>query len=147
MKINFTNKQFRTLMELVYMGNWMVNAPRTERLEEYEAIESLIFSHAKDFGLEEHVDDEEADQGHFYPTAAFEMNSAMRQYMDEYDDDNFWEELIDRLALEEFLRRHSKEEIETMSDEERRKELYALEAILAKDFEENGLDNVRFLKI
>ena len=134
-------------MELVYMGNWVANAQRTERLEEYEEIESLIFSHAKDFGFEEYMDDEQADEGKFYPTSTFERGTKVMEFIHKYDAESFWDELVDHMTLQEFERKFSQAEIEAMSDEKRRKEFYALEEQCGKEFEENGLENFRFLNI
>ena len=46
MKIELTEQQYRYLLDLVYIGNWVLNSTREEdRIKEYDQVESLIFSH------------------------------------------------------------------------------------------------------
>ena len=45
MQINLTPKEFRRLLDLVYIGNWVLNSTReNDRIKEYDQVESLIFS-------------------------------------------------------------------------------------------------------
>ena len=42
MKIELTEKQFRRLLDLVYIGNWVLNSTRgDDRIREYDEVESL----------------------------------------------------------------------------------------------------------
>ena len=44
MKIELTEQQFRYLLDLVYIGNWVINSTReNDRIQEYDQVESLIF--------------------------------------------------------------------------------------------------------
>ena len=46
MKLELTDRQFRYLLDLVYIGNWVLNATRgDDRIEEYDQVESAVFSH------------------------------------------------------------------------------------------------------
>ena len=41
MKIELTEKQFRRLLDLVYIGNWVLNSTRgDDRIREYDEVES-----------------------------------------------------------------------------------------------------------
>ncbi|MFH1938305.1 MAG: hypothetical protein ABIJ60_02100 [Patescibacteria group bacterium] len=128
-KISFTKKQFEILLKLVYLGNWMANANRTGALDdpmkkEYEEIDNYIFSLAKQFGLDEYVDDEDAADNRFYPTRKFEEETDVNQLHEEYDEEIFWAEIIDRLGDRDFFQHYSKKEIKKMSREERFKKIY-----------------------
>jgi len=128
MKIDFTKKQFETLLKMVYMGNWVVNGVRSgtkddPNIKEYEDLEKYVYSFAKDFGLEKYVDDEDKEiegikiQG-TYPSRKLE-ESEVREYINYYDEDIFWEELANRLAMRDFHRDYSMEEIKNMDFRER----------------------------
>ena len=42
MKIELTEQQFRYLLDLVYIGNWVINSTReNDRIQEYDQVESL----------------------------------------------------------------------------------------------------------
>ena len=46
MELKMTQKQFRRLLDLVYIGNWVLNSTRgDDRIREYDQVESLVFSH------------------------------------------------------------------------------------------------------
>lgn len=103
MKINFTKKQYEDLVKLIYLGTWMINAHRTDDIiENYEDLEQYVLSFFKDFGMEKYIlFDEELNK--FFPTKAFEEDTEVDQYIDEYNNDIFGEELIDRLARRDFI--------------------------------------------
>ena len=45
MQIELSNKEFRRLLDLVYIGNWVLNSTRgDDRFQDYDALESKIFS-------------------------------------------------------------------------------------------------------
>lgn len=143
MKIEFTKEQFENLMKLVYLGNWMANASRTDdTIEKYENIEDYVFSHAKDFGLEKYVDDEDAKDGKFYPTRFFEEETDVDDLRDEYEDETFWSELPDRLGERDFFKKYSQEEIEKMSRDERFLKVQECIIKWEEELENNGIDRL-----
>ena len=120
MKINFTKKQFEALLKVVYMGNWMANAHRTdregdERIEKYDESEKYLLSFAKEFDLEKYVDDED---GEVYPSRELEEDEA-DGLIDEYNEEEFWEELVDRFAKRDFVQKYGVEAISEMDAMER----------------------------
>ena len=52
MKIELTEKQFRRLLDLVYIGNWVLNSTRgDDRIREYDEVESTVFSNCINHGM------------------------------------------------------------------------------------------------
>lgn len=52
MEIKLTEKQFRRLLDLVYIGNWVLNSTRgDDRIRQYDQVESLIFSYCLSHGM------------------------------------------------------------------------------------------------
>ena len=120
MKIEFSKEQFLALMKTVYLGNWLANAIRTDdKYKDYEAMEDYIFSFAKEAGFDRYVNHEPKDGDRYYPTSYFEEETDVDILKDEYDDELFWEELIERLGNRDFLNKYGKEEIRKMNREER----------------------------
>ena len=143
MKIDFTKEQFENLMKMVYLGNWMANAHKTDdTIEKYSEIENYIFSFAKDFGFEEYVDDSDANKGKFYPTRMFEEDTDINTIHDDYNNDTFWDELVERLTIRDFRKKYSIEEITKMSSEERFSEMGKIEEKYADEVEEYGIDRL-----
>ena len=51
MNLELNNKQFRRLLDLVYIGNWILNSTRGEqRFADYDEVESLVFGKSSDGG-------------------------------------------------------------------------------------------------
>lgn len=148
MKIDFTKEQFSALLRIIYLGNWMANANRIEdRIKKYEEIENYIFSYAQQFGFDKYVDNEEADKGKFYPTRKFEEKTDVHKLHEEYDEEIFWDELIDRLGERDFYRHYSKEEIQNMTQDERFEKLYEFINKWADEISENGIEKLESKKI
>ena len=151
MNIELTKAQFLALLKAVYLGNWMANANRGGRAEdphkeEYEAIEDFIFSHAKQFGFGELVDEEDASEGKFFPTRKFEEETDVSELRDEYDEETFWDELIDRLGERDFYQHYSKDEIQKMNDDERFTKRIECEDKWGEEFEKYGIERLEVLK-
>lgn len=143
MQIEFTKEQFENLLKLVYLGNWVANANRTDdRIKKYEEIENYIFSYAKQFGFGEYVGDEEKESGKFYPTRIFEEETDIDRLHEEYDEETFWEELIDRLGDRDFYRHYSKDEIQKMTQDERFEKLYEFIDKWTEEINENGIEGL-----
>jgi hypothetical protein len=69
MKIELTEQQFRYLLDLVYIGNWVMNSTReNDRIREYDQVESLIFSHCLHHKMSKLV---ELYRGELIPSRAF----------------------------------------------------------------------------
>ena len=146
MKIDLTKEQYENLVKIVYLGNWVVNAIRTgaegdERIEKYEDTEQYIFSFYKDFGLEKYIEyDKEFKE--FFPTSELEDNSDTRGYLEDYDNEAFWDELGDRLGDRDFFRKYTEEEIKAMDQKERfltnQKSIIKYE----EEFEKYGIDRL-----
>ncbi len=118
-ELKLTKEQYEDLLKLIYLGNWMINAIRIDDVvRKYEDLESYVFSFAHKAGLGEMAIYDQAFKGHF-PTRKFEDNPELQQYIDDYEEDNFWEGLIERLAARDFYKTYTKEQIKKMSREER----------------------------
>ena len=52
MKLELTKKQYRRLLDMVYIGNWILNSTRgDDRFRDYDEVESLLFSKAGEEGM------------------------------------------------------------------------------------------------
>ena len=96
MKIDLTEKQFRRLLDLVYVGNWVMNSTRgDDRIQEYDDVESAVFAHCLSHGMVPLV---EAYQGELIPSRAF-AEGGIHEAIMAYEDTTFFEILAQELAL------------------------------------------------
>ena len=96
MELNMTEKQFRRLLDLVYIGNWVLNSTRgDDRIKEYDQVESLVFAHCLDHGMAPLT---ELYQGELIPSRAF-ADGGIHEAIEQYEDTIFYELLAEELAL------------------------------------------------
>lgn len=96
MNIELTEQQFRYLLDLVYIGNWVMNSTREDdRIKEYDQVESLIFSHCLRHKMSKLV---ELYRGELIPSRAF-ADGGIHEAIEQYEDTIFYELLAEELAL------------------------------------------------
>ena len=131
MKIELTNRQFRYLLDLVYIGNWVINSTReNDRIKEYDQVESLVFSHCLQQKMSKLV---ELYKGELIPSRAF-ADGGIHEAIEQYEDVVFYEILAEEMALRD------------MNGEPLTRENYAelMERIdvYLSEFDRNGTDNI-----
>ena len=53
MNIDLTEKEFRRLLDLVYIGNWILNSTRaSDRFEDYDIVQEKLFSQCTGCGMD-----------------------------------------------------------------------------------------------
>lgn len=120
--LEFTKKQFETLLELVYLGNWMVNAVRDgskedPHFQEHDDLADFIYSKAGEVGGGK-LFEYDPEFKKWFPTTEFTEEN-VDFYHDDYDERIFWEELIDRLSWRDLRALYGEKEIGKMSFQEK----------------------------
>lgn len=96
MELHLSEKQYRRLLDLVYIGNWILNSTRGEdRFRDYDEVESLVFSHCLEHGMTSLV---ELFNGEIIPSRAF-AEGGIHEAIMAYEDVTFFEILAEELAL------------------------------------------------
>jgi len=141
MKINFSKKQYRSLIDLVYLGEMVVNSIRTDdRVKEYDELREYIYSFAEQMGQGDIIEYDKKYNMHF-ETKAYETGK-VEEYTNAYDEEVFWTELASRLA-ERDMQRLIMMSGETFEKDEGLRKFWAREDVYQTEFEENGLNNVK----
>ncbi|MBC5737332.1 MULTISPECIES: hypothetical protein [Oscillospiraceae] len=131
MKLELTKKQYRRLLDMVYIGNWILNSTRGEdRFTDYDDLESLLFSRAKDEGMGSLA---EVWRGVVVPSRAF-AEGGIHEAIMEYENNVFFEILAEDLARRDM---DDPPIDETNYDELTRR----IDDYMA-EFEEHGTDNI-----
>ena len=131
MTIDLTTGEFRQLLDLVYIGNWILNATRGEdRIMEYDRIESKLFGLCRGTPLSALT---ESRLGIWLPSRAFH-EGGIQEAIAYYEDGVFFDILAEELSKRDM----GYPEI----THENYPELTArMEKYLA-EFNENGVENV-----
>lgn len=95
MQIDLTAKEFRRLLDLVYIGNWVLNSTRgNDRFQDYDHIESKLFHLCKFNGM---AVLEEESCGVSVPSKAY-VDGGIHEAISYYEDNVFYEILAEELS-------------------------------------------------
>ncbi len=142
MKINITKKDYRALVEILFVADWFVDAHTIgDENKQHASVREVLLSHYKEMGVDDVIEYSGRMKEHF-PTRNFEEH-LHDKYIDKYNEEFFWDELIDKLAERDVIQAIGIKEYQkldgivriTMVDDE--KEKYQVE------FEQHGLKHVK----
>lgn len=145
MKINITKKQYWDLLRATYMADWMANAICEADMKQDKGIKEIrnfVFSFAKDFGYEKYAEYDDYLKD-YVATLDLDDEPEVRELIDRYDEHSFWEEATELLGERDYFEKYTKEELETMTHEERIDKLWECEAKWGEEFEKHGIDRLR----
>ena len=127
MQLELSKKEFRRLLDMAYIGNWILNSTRGEdRFQDYDKVESLLFEKARQEGMGILA---ETYRGETVPSRPF-VEGGIHEAIMEYENNVFFDILAEDLARRD------------MNDESNYAELtHRIEAYI-NEFEENGTDNI-----
>jgi len=131
MQIELSKKEFRRLLDMVYIGNWILNSTRgNDRFAVYDDLETKLFGLCRTTGMDALVDKWE---GIDVPSRAFADGGIHEAIMD-YEDTVFFEILAEELARRDMdyqpVSRENYEELVSRMDD------------YIAEFEANGTDNL-----
>lgn len=131
MKLELTNKQFRRLLDLVYIGNWILNSTRGEnRFADYDQVESLLFARAAMEGMPSLA---ELYEGEIIPSRAF-AEGGIHEAIAEYENNVFFDILAEELARRDMD--------DPPIDESNYAELTSRIEAYITEFEQHGIENI-----
>ena len=147
MKINFTKKEYQTLVEMLLLADWVIRGheehPR-EATKPYTDLRKKVLSHHKEMGMEKAFTYEpEADD--YFETADYEEQPPHMRFIDAYDEEMFWLTLASKLAHRDLEAEEVLRAAPPVSEDDRVTQLVARIARYEDAFAEHGLDSIRFV--
>ena len=131
MNIELTRKEFRRLLDMVYIGNWILNSTRgNDRFQDYDDLESKIFSLCRTCGMDRLVENCEGEE---LPSREFSDGGIHEAIMD-YEDTVFFEILAEELARRDM-------EYSAISEDNYDELVARMDEYIA-EFEAHGTDNI-----
>ena len=95
MQIDLTKQEFRSLLDLVYIGNWVLNSIRgDDRFQVYDDLESKLFALCRSNGMKVLVQDWE---GIPVPSKAY-TEGGIHEAIAFYEDNVFYQILAEELS-------------------------------------------------
>lgn len=137
MDLKLSTDQYTKLVELAYMGEWMVNAHHADEHQDEEALAVLqaLLGAVPLAGVDR---DPETDEFFMDPDWTEQIYD---KHIADYDDHVFWEELTERLAARDLARTRGVS-MEAIDRDEDIAALRPIEDEYRDEFEDNGIDRL-----
>ena len=131
MNIELSEREFRRLLDMIYIGNWILNSTRgDDRFEDYDLLQEKLFALCPSHGMRALV---ESWQGHIFPYRAYE-EGGIHEAIADYEDAVFYNILAEELARRDLG-------LETTDPEDFTELQDRMEDYLA-EFDKNGLNTI-----
>ena len=131
MNIDLNDKEYRLLLDMVYIGNSILNSTRgDDRFEAYDYLQEKLFAQSPLRGMRSLV---QLDEGHFFPSKAYE-EGGIHEAIADYEDAVFYNILAEELARRDLGLEDS--------DPEDFAELTGRMDEYMAEFEKNGLNSI-----
>ncbi len=132
MELHLTKKQYRRLLDMAYIGNWVLNSTRgNDRFQDYDEVESLLFQQAAAEGMPSLA---EQWRGNAVPSRAF-TEGGIHEAIADYEDAVFFNILAEELARRDME--------DAPIDESNYAELTQRMEAYMTEFEAHGTDHIQ----
>ncbi len=131
MTFELTDLEFRRLLDMVYIGNWVLNSTRpNDRFADYDLVQEKLFSLCAKANMPELF---QTWRGHIFPSKAYEQGG-IHEAIADYEDSVFFDILAEELALRDMQFENT--DPENLIELTNRMDEYISE------FEKNGIQNL-----
>jgi len=140
MTLTLSEDQYKRLLTLTVLGEWMINAIRKEPDIDYEMTASTVYAGAKESSLESLIRFD-SNNSSWTPSELLEDNA--HALIDQYDEVVFWEELTNRLVERDLIRKYGERAVQSMRQGQKERESFAIAKVYTREFEDQGLERLQ----
>lgn len=148
MKIHLTKNEYRILIEMLTISEWVMHSHKIESNEmckQHDLLMQKLLSYHKDFKCDDLVNHDKTDNV-FYQTLIDEEDSLVNELIQEYETEVFWEELINRLAKRDLIEKQGAKKVAEMDPVTRFEGVSEESSKYHEEFEKTGLKNLRIME-
>ena len=139
MKLSFTKDELQKFVLMTAIGHWVINGIKEKSVADFETVEQKVFQAAMQHGLDDLIGKNDLDSK-ISPKNS--LDTSMMQYIEEYDEFTFWEELECSLTDRDMIKKYGEDAFRKMTFEERMKREEEFRAKYNNEFVENGVENI-----
>lgn len=144
MKINFSKKEYKSLLDMLYLADWMMHTYDVyskKRLMDYSTLRKTILSYSRDMGAEDNIKYSK-EEDRYYETPDYK-EELKHLFIDPYNKELFREELVGQLAQRDFLEEYEAKQHDKLDLETRINVFTQLMQRYEEEFAEHGLERLR----
>lgn len=148
MKIGISKGEYKILLQIFEMADWVLTAHKTKedkRHKPYKKLEQKIFSLAEVMGYNSFI--EYSDElREYFPTRKYEDTCSAMEFFDEFENESFWDELINRLAERDAIRGIGESAFKAFKIVDRITKVEEHKEKYYDEFEKYGLDRIGIIQ-
>ena len=144
MKIEISKAEYKILLHVLEMADWTLTSHKSKdekRHKPYRKFEQKIFSLADVMGYGSLI--EYSKEFHEYmPTRKYEDTCSAMEFIEEFENESFWDELIDRLAERDTIIEVGEAEFKALKPIDRISKVEEHKEKYYDEFEKYGVDRI-----
>ena len=147
-KIELGRDEYLALLAVLEIADWVVNAYRSEEPPEtagIRALEQKVLALAEQFGCGELVEFD-AQEKRWWIAREFEETSDALQFVQEFENDTFWEQLTDRLVERDLKRQIGAAAHKRLDPEELDEKEDPYRTLYGEEFLTHGVERLEILQ-
>ncbi len=149
MKVEITKEEYLEFLDLIHVASWVLVGHKTEpdpRIEKYNKVIQKFYALAGDMGYAGLVE-YDATAGKYRPSKSLADTSPTWQFIDEFVDHAFWDELIIRFTERDAARKiGGYEELNRLSHADMHALEDPIEDRYSKEFNDNGIERLEVIE-
>jgi hypothetical protein len=149
MNIDISEEEYRHLLDVLQMADWVIHAFESEKdphTEPYDKVIQKFYALARDMGQERMVA-YDPKLKEYSLTREFDDSSLSREFIDEFTEENFWDELIHRLTERDIARKvGGYDQLDGLSMTERFIYEGPIMGRYVQEFDDHGLDRLEIVE-
>lgn len=149
MNLVLSHKEFRTLLEVLEIADWVLHAYKAEEPAEtrsYRELEQKVLAMAESFGCEDLVD-YDAVAKRFVSRRDFGESSPAQDFITEFENDAFWDQLAERLVERDLIRQIGEAALQKLEFDERERREDPYRKLYGEEFLSHGVDRLEILQL
>ena len=147
MKLELSKRDYLALMTVLEIADWVMHAYRADEPPEtapMRALEQKVLALAEQFGCGELVE-YDTQEKRWCITREFDETSDALQFLNEFESDNFWEQLTDRLVERDLVRQIGEIAYKRLDPEETEDRQEPYRTLYGEEFLTHGVDRLEIL--
>lgn len=148
MTIDLSRRDYLALLTVLEIADWVLHAYSTEDPPETAAVRALeqkVLERAEDFGCGELVEYDARGQRHVLAREAPDASDAA-DFLEQFENDNFWEQLSDRLVERDLLRQLGEPAFRRLDAEELEERGEPYRRLYGEEFLTHGVERLEILQ-
>jgi hypothetical protein len=147
-KLSLTPADYLTLLTAMQLADWVLHAYKVDEPEEtaaFRKLEQKVFALAESFDCG-HLVEYAEDEQRYYPTIEFDETNPGMEFIEEFENETFWDELLERLVERDLIRQLGEESLRRLDFAAREAKAEPYVRLYIEEFATHGVDRLEILE-